>query len=120
MANDLTVESEAYGSVSAFYLALWAHMDAFSDESRWFRAAATPAMKERVAELYEKFHALQNTKLDGVLMSSISNEFQTTLRLAQEFMEKGATDIALRHQVEDWKATMHNLGLEFARLESVS
>jgi hypothetical protein len=120
MANDLKVESKAYGSLSAFYLALWAHLDAFSDESRWFRASATLSMKERVAELSEKFHTLQNMKLDGVLMSSISNEFETTLHLAQEFMERGVTDIALRHQVEDWKATMQNLGLEFARLESVS
>jgi len=118
MANDVTVESKAYGSLSEFYLALWAHMDAFSDESRWFRA--TPSMKERIAELSEKFHTLQNMKIDGVLMSSISNEFETTLHLGQEFMERGATDIALRHQVEDWKATMQNLGLEFARLESVS
>jgi hypothetical protein len=120
MANDVTAESKAYGSLSEFYLALWAHMDAFSDESRWFRASATPSMKERIAELSEKFHTLQNMKLDGVLMSSISNEFETTLHLGQQFMESGTTDIALRHQVEDWKATMQNLGLEFARLESVS
>ena len=120
MANDVTLESKAYGSLSEFYLALWAHIDAFSDESRWFRASAMPSMKERVADLSEKFHMLQNMKLDRVLMSSISNEFETTLHLGQEFMERGATDIALRHRVEDWKATMQNLGLEFARLESVS
>ena len=59
-------------------------------------------------------------KIDHLLMLSISNEFNATLRLAEEFLERGATDVALRHQVEDWKATLQNLGLEFARLESVS
>ena len=120
MANNLAAQSEVYGSVSAFYLALWAHVDALSDRSRWLRASETPSAKERVAELYEKFHTLQNMKLDGVLMSSISNEFETTLHLAEEYRERGATDNALRHQVEDWKASMQNLGLEFARLESIS
>jgi hypothetical protein len=51
-------------------------------------------------------------------MSSISNEFETTLHLADEYTERGAIDN--RHQVEDWKATMQNSGLEFARLESLS
>ena len=120
MANDLTIESEACGSVSAFYLALWAHVDAFSDQSRWLRASETPSTRERAAELSKRFERLQMMKIDHLLMLSISNEFNTTLRLAEEFLERGATDVALRHQVEDWKATLQNLGLEFARLESVS
>jgi hypothetical protein len=119
MGNDVSMESELYGSVSEFYLALWAHLDAFSDKSRWLRASETLGPKERVAELYKKFQALQ-IKPTGVLMSSISKEFETTLQLADEFMERGATDSALRQRVEDWKATLQNFGLEFARLESVS
>jgi len=121
MANQFqTPEREMYGSVSAFYLALWAHVDAFSDQSRWLRASETPSTQERAAELSKQFEALQEMKIDQLLMSSISNEFNTTLRLADEFLERGATDVALRRQVEDWKATLQNLGLEFARLESVS
>ena len=121
MANQFqTPEREMYGSVSAFYLALWAHVDAFSEQSRWLRASETPSTQERAAELSKQFEALQEMKIDHLLMSSISNEFNTTLRLADEFLERGATDVALRRQVEDWKATLQNLGLEFARLESVS
>jgi hypothetical protein len=32
---------EFYGSVSAFYLALWDYLDALSGESRWLRAHQT-------------------------------------------------------------------------------
>jgi|SRR6266436_1610322 hypothetical protein len=121
MANQLqTPEGEVYGSVSAFYLALWAHMDAFSDQSRWLRASETPPPGERAAELSKRFERLQEMKIDHLLMSSISNELETTLRLAEEFLDHGAKDVALRHRIEDWKATLQNLGLEFARLESVS
>ena len=120
MANHVTVESKAYGSLSEFYLALWAHIDAFSDESRWFRASATPSMKERIAELSEKFHTLQNMKLDGVLMSSISNEFKTTLRLGQEFMERSDRYRVCVTRSKTGKRPCRIWGLEFARLESVS
>ena len=110
---------EMYGSVSAFYLALWAHMDALSDQSRWLRASETPSKKERELELSARLRSLQDMKLDGVLMSSISNEFEETLRLVNEYTERGEPDSALRHKVEDWKATMQNFGLEYARLEAL-
>jgi hypothetical protein len=121
MANGFpSREREVYGQVSAFYLALWAHLDALSDQSRWFRAAPTPSPQERATELFERFEALQKLGIDGRLMAALSDEFKATLRLADEFLERGVTNGALRHQVEDWKATLQSLGLEFARLESVT
>ena len=120
MPNKL--DPEFYGMVSAFYLALWDHLDAFSDQSRWFRAHQTPSIKDRTAELSGRFEALQKTLLvDPVLMSSLTDQYQRTLRLANEFLGPGAADdTALLRQVEDWKATLQSLGLEFARLESVA
>jgi hypothetical protein len=119
MPNKL--QPEFYGSVSAFYLALWDHLDALSDQSRWLRAYQISSSEDRTAELSGRFEALQKTlPVDPVLMSSLTDQYQTTLRLAGEFLRRGADDIAFLHQVEDWKATLQSLGLEFARLESVA
>ena len=116
------LDPEFYGSVSAFYLAMWDHLDAFSEQSRWFRAHQTPSIQERTAELSGRFEALQKAlPVDPVLMSSLTDQYQRTLRLADQFLGLGAAhDPALLHQVEDWKATLQSLGLEFARLESVA
>jgi hypothetical protein len=121
MANGFpSREGEVYGQVSAFYLALWAHLDALSDQSRWLRAAPTASPQERATELFQRFEALQKLGIDGRLISSLSDEFKMTLHLADECLERGVTDGALWHQVEGWKATLQSLGLEFARLESVA
>ena|SRR6266481_1189017 len=105
MANQFrSSESEAYGSISAFYLALWAHLDALSDQSRWRRSIETPPIEARKLELSTRFRALVQMKVDRLLMSSISNEYETTLKLADQFIERSATDVALRNRVEEWKA----------------
>jgi len=54
-------------------LALWDHLDAFSEQSRWFRAHHTPSIQERTAELSGRFEALQKAlQVDPVLMSSLT------------------------------------------------
>ena len=118
MPNKL--DPEFYAKISAFYLALWDHLDALSERSRWLRAHQTLSVQGRTAELSGRLEALQKTlSVDPVLMSSLNDQYQRTLDLAREFLRPGgADDTALLHQVEDWKATLQSLGLEFARLES--
>jgi hypothetical protein len=120
MPNKL--DPEFYAKISAFYLALWDHLDALSERSRWLRAHQTSSSQDRTAEISRRFEELQKSlPVDPVLMSSLTDHYKRTLGLAHTFLgPREADDAALLHQVEECKTTLQSLALEFARLESVT
>jgi hypothetical protein len=111
-----TIKVKEYREVGAFYLALWEHLDALSGKSRWLQASDVPSFEQRKRNLRLEYERLSELKLTPEVLRSVNGEYSKTVLLGDEFLHRGEGDVALRHQIEDWKSTLQTLGLECSRL----
>jgi hypothetical protein len=120
MGEQFRLDAETYGTVSEFYVALWEHLDLLMGGTRWLHTYEVLPFEEREAKLVERFEAITSMPLDRRLIDSLRDQLNKTINLARLFKKTEGGDSKVRGQVEDWKITVQELGLEFARLEVVN
>lgn len=111
-------EASLFGRESAFYLALWEHLDALSGQNRWLQSSARHSFEERESALVAEYEELLTNASDKDELC-LRVQLETTLNLGQSY-NKDAQNAVLLYHIEEWKNTLQTLGLECARLESLS
>jgi hypothetical protein len=111
-------EDSLFGRESAFYLALWEHLDALCARNRWLQSSERRPFKDRRPALRDECEQLL-TSVSEKEAQCLKTQLKTTLNLGDAFLEK-ENDPVLLHRIEEWKNTLQTLGLECARLEALN
>ena len=120
MGEKFQLNAGIYGSVSEFYVALWEHLDLLVSGTRWLHAYEILPFQEREARLSTRFDTIKSMQIDRRLLDSLRDQQNKTIELAKLFIKTKGADSEIRGRVEEWKVTVQELGLEFARLEVVN
>jgi hypothetical protein len=120
MGEQFQSEAGMYGALSEFYVALWEHLDLLSERSRWLHASEILPLENRVSKLRQKLDYVVALPLEGSIRRSLHDQLEKTISLSRDFEQKDGRVDSFPSQVEDWKMTLQELSIEFARLEVVN
>jgi hypothetical protein len=113
--------SEMFSSVSAFYIDLWKHVDAFSDEHRWLHLTPIPDLTERMRALKAGFTTL-HSKLqahDPMLAAQVASDLEEVQTLTHHYIaQQPQPGSPWFRQAAKMSTYLQELGLRYAELAS--
>jgi hypothetical protein len=109
-----------FHNISAFYLAMWHHIDAFFDDNPWVRIAPVLSIDERVEDVRTSYAALsEKLDKDPHLAQQARSDFEAVEALVQEYLEqhpeRGSNWFK---RADKLRSYLQMLGLRYAELSS--
>ena len=110
---------EMFSNLSAFYVELWEHMDAFFDDTRWLRLYSVPGIEERADAMTARYAKLCLDLGEPTLVEQVRRDFKDVEALTKEYMErKPEPDSPWFSRVNKMRGYLQELGLRYAELAS--
>lgn len=105
-----------YQELSAFYLQLWRHLDAF-DEDRWLRTESVPPVDKRLETLKSTYEDMGRLLRDTTLAGQIRKDFKDVKRLTEDYCrEKPKPDSDWFQHARKMSSYCQELGLRYSEM----
>ena len=114
--------NKTFNELSAFYIALWGHLDAFFDDNRWLRVYPAENLSDRREYLRGRYRKLRVGFIEEpepILSTQINKDFTDVEDLTKEYLEKNPKP------GDDWFTRarslctyLEELGLRYAELSA--
>jgi cysteinyl-tRNA synthetase len=112
--------NEVFHNLSAFYIDMWQHMDAFFDDNRWLRLTDVKSIEERAEHVKAGYAALgEKLHQDPHLAEFVKSDFKAVEALVREYLElhpeRGSNWFK---RADKLRSYLQMLGLRYAELSS--
>ncbi|MBI2918529.1 MAG: hypothetical protein HYY01_11120 [Chloroflexi bacterium] len=111
--------SDMFGKLSAFYIALWQHLDAFWPDNRWLRLQPLPDIEVRLQSLATAHRELKDLVSDSALGHQIKSDLATVKALTKRYIQENpGPESEWFQEAGKMRSYLQGLGLRYAELAS--